>query len=69
MNSYRNKVQVGHIVEIIRKNRDDQQGLQVIGQVVGVAEDYIHPDRLRVLIAGLDTWMSLDENTVIERLS
>lgn len=67
--SYRNNVQVGHVVEIIRKNRDDQQGLQVIGQVTGVAEDYVDPDMLRVMLAGLGEWMRLDENTMIERLA
>ena len=67
--SYRNNVQVGHVVEIIRKNRDDQQGLQIIGQVTGVAEDYVDPDMLRVMIAGLGEWLRLDDNTVIERLA
>lgn len=67
--SYRNNVQVGHVVEIIRKNRDDQQGLQIIGQVTGVAEDYVDPDMLRVMLAGLGEWMRLDENTMIERLA
>lgn len=67
--AYRNNVQVGHVVEIIRKNRDDQQGLQVIGQVTGVAEDWVNPDQLRLMIAGLDMWLSLDDNTMIERLA
>lgn len=67
--SYRNNVQIGHIVEIIRRNRDDQQGLQVIGQVTGVAEAYVTPDRLRIQLAGLDTWLELDDNTTIERLA
>jgi hypothetical protein len=67
--SYRNNVQVGHVVEIIRKNRDDQQGLQIIGQVTGVAEDYVDPDMLRLMIAGLGEWLRLDDNTVIERLA
>jgi len=67
--AYRNNVQVGHVVEIIRKNRDDQQGLQVIGQVTGVAEDWGNPEQLRLMIAGLDMWLSLDDNTMIERLA
>lgn len=67
--SYRNNVQFGHVVEIIRKNRDDQQGLQVIGQVTGVAESYLGPDTLRVQLAGLSEWINLDENTMIERLA
>ena len=67
--SYRNNVQVGHIVEIIRRNRDDQQGTQIIGQVTGVAESWVNPDKLRVLIAGIDLWIDLDDNTMIERLA
>jgi uncharacterized protein YbjT (DUF2867 family) len=67
--AYRENVQVGHVVEIIRRNRDDQQGLQVIGQVTGVAEDWVNPDQLRLMIAGLDMWLSLDDNTMIERLA
>lgn len=67
--SYRENVGVGHVVEIIRKNRADQQGTQVIGQVTGVAESFINPDRLRVMIAGIDMWFDLDENTLIERMA
>lgn len=67
--AYRNNVQIGHIVEIIRKNRDDQQGLQVIGQVTGVAESFLSPDHLRIQLAGLDVWLDLDDNTMIERLA
>lgn len=67
--SYRTNVHIGHVVEIIRKNRDDQQGLQLIGQVTGVAESFLGPDILRIQLAGLDEWVNLDENTMIERLA
>lgn len=67
--AYRENVQVGHHVELIRKNRADQAGTQIIGQVTGVAEAYLAPDRLRVQIAGIDTWFELDDNTLIERMA
>lgn len=67
--AYRHNVQVGHVVELIIKNRLDQQGTQVIGQVTGVAESWLSPDRLRLMIAGIEWWFDLNDDTMIERLS
>jgi hypothetical protein len=56
-------ITIGALLHIELPTRDDQLTTSVIGQVTGIAESFMKPDSVRVLIAGMDNWIDLDGKT------
>jgi hypothetical protein len=34
----------------------------IVGEIVGIRQDYYNPDQIAVLIAGIDPWMVIGDN-------
>lgn len=57
-------VQVGDRVSLLIRNAG-RELTDIQGEVVGVRADYLNPDLKSVLIAGIDAWIFLGDNTEI----
>ena len=58
------KIGVGDRITVSWKAKESGTFTLASGQVTGIAQSYLNPDQLRVLIAGLDQWIDLEGKTV-----
>lgn len=57
-------VQVGDIVSVLIRTQG-RVSADIQGEVIGVRADYSNPDLRAILIAGIEWWIVLGDNTEI----
>lgn len=65
--TYKQLVQVGDIVSVLIRS-EGRFTTDIQAEVVGVRADYSNPDKRSVKLAGIDTWIELDDSVEIGRV-
>lgn len=47
----------------------DSENTYIVGEVLGIRQQYFNPDGISVLIAGIDVWLDLDLDKTVVRLA
>lgn len=57
------ELKIGDLVDLTIKR--DPENTYIVGEVVGIRQEYFHPDQVAILVAGIDLWLSLGENVEV----
>jgi len=57
------ELKIGDIVDLTIQR--DPENTYLVGQVLGVRQDYIYQDRIAILVGGIDLWLTMDDNVEV----
>ncbi len=43
----------------------EPENTYLVGQVLGVRQDYTYQDRIAILVGGIDLWLTMDDNVEV----
>ena len=57
------ELKIGDIVDLTIQRAPENTYL--VGQVLGVRQDYIYQDRIAILVGGIDLWLTMDDSVEV----
>lgn len=57
------ELKIGDMVDLTIQR--DPENTYLVGQVLGVRQDYIYQDRIAILVGGIDLWLTMDDNVEV----
>ena len=57
------ELKIGDIVDLTIQR--DPENTYLVGQVLGVRQDYIYQDRIAILVGGIDLWLTMDDSVEV----
>lgn len=57
------EIRIGEILDLTINNKTSKT--YIVGEVLGVRQDFINPDIIAVMLAGIDQWLRLTENVEV----
>ena len=56
-------LKIGDIVDLTILR--EPENTYLVGQVLGVRQDYTYQDRIAILVGGIDLWLTMDDNVEV----
>lgn len=57
------ELKIGDLVDLTIKR--DPENTYIVGEVLGVRQDYFKPDQVAILVGGIDLWLSLTDDVEV----
>lgn len=57
------ELKIGDLVDLTIKR--DPENTYIVGEVLGVRQDYFKPDQVAILVGGIDLWLSLTDQVEV----
>lgn len=57
------EIKLGEILDLTINNTTSKT--YIVAEVQGVRQDYIYPDRVAILLAGIDQWLTLSDKVEV----
>lgn len=57
------EIKIGEILDLTINTKTSKT--YIVGEVLGIRQDYVNPDLVAVLLAGIDQWLTLSEKVEV----
>lgn len=57
------EIRIGEILDLTINTKSSKT--YIVGEVLGVRQDYINPDLVAVMLAGIDQWLTLSDKVEV----
>jgi hypothetical protein len=57
------EIRIGEILDLTINTKTSKT--YIVGKVLGVRQDYINPDLVAVMVAGIDQWLTLSDKVEV----